>query len=379
MEKQFDKFKIKFNNKQPHINIVGIIKDDNDVSVKYFCTKCKQYFTKSWAKSLYCNGCPICANKLIIKGVNDVATTHPWVLQYFVNKEDAYSLPYGTQKRVKLKCPICGKIKTSEVLNLINCGFRCDYCSDNVSFPNKFSRAILENLNVDNLQVEYSPIWIAPKRYDNYFEYKGNKYILEMDGGFHFINNTYTKDSVEISKNTDKYKDDLAKKHGIEVIRIDCRDLNPFSIKNKIEESKLKEIFDLSIVDWQECIKKGSGNLLIEACELFNKYKMSVSEISKKLQMTRGSIRKYLKIGTECGLCNYDLKNCQNSKFKVLYLYRNGNFIGTYKGFSNLIKYLEKNHPNINFNLKCIQSMYYSNRHYCKYKGFIISDKEITD
>ena len=35
------------------------------------------------------SGCPVCSNKIIIHGINDVATTHPQYIKYFKNADDA--------------------------------------------------------------------------------------------------------------------------------------------------------------------------------------------------------------------------------------------------------------------------------------------------
>ena len=42
---------------------------------------------------------------------------------------------------------------------------------------------------MENFIAEYSPYWAGRKRYDNYFEYNGQAYILEMDGAWHYKDN----------------------------------------------------------------------------------------------------------------------------------------------------------------------------------------------
>ena len=81
--------------------------------------------------------------------------------------------------------------------------------------------------------------------YDNYFVYNNKEYILEMDGGFHSIDNLMNGQTVEESKSIDDYKDTMAKEHGIEVIRIDCyyksKDRLEY-VKQNIIDSKLNKI-----------------------------------------------------------------------------------------------------------------------------------------
>lgn len=35
-------------------------------------------------------GCPVCKNQRVVKGINDIATTHPQYIKYFVNNDDTY-------------------------------------------------------------------------------------------------------------------------------------------------------------------------------------------------------------------------------------------------------------------------------------------------
>ena len=45
------------------------------------------------------SGCPVCSNRMIIAGINDVATTHPKFTIYFKNKEDAKKYSAGSSKK----------------------------------------------------------------------------------------------------------------------------------------------------------------------------------------------------------------------------------------------------------------------------------------
>lgn len=56
----------------------------------------------SWspiAFSMYRNGCPVCANKVIIKGINDLWTTHPHIAKLLTNEEDGYNVTFGSAKK----------------------------------------------------------------------------------------------------------------------------------------------------------------------------------------------------------------------------------------------------------------------------------------
>lgn len=47
--------------------------------------------------------CNVCANRKVIKGVNDIAATHPEYIKYFVDINDAYTHSFGMAKKVLTK------------------------------------------------------------------------------------------------------------------------------------------------------------------------------------------------------------------------------------------------------------------------------------
>ena len=94
------------------------------------------------------NDCPYCSNQKVLKGYNDIATTHSHYARYFVNINDAHNHSYGSNKKVELKCPECKHIKTMTINNLTRQGLSCDLCSDGISYPEKLMASILTKLNI---------------------------------------------------------------------------------------------------------------------------------------------------------------------------------------------------------------------------------------
>lgn len=48
----------------------------------------------------------------MIEGVNDITTTDPWMIPFFINKELAKEYYHGNRKdKINLVCPDCGRIK----------------------------------------------------------------------------------------------------------------------------------------------------------------------------------------------------------------------------------------------------------------------------
>lgn len=247
--------------------------------------------------------CPVCTNRIAVKGYNDIATIRPDLVPYFDNLEDSYTVTINNTKKMNMHCILCGYKKLFPTDKLSSRGFSCPICGDGVSYPNKFSRGLLFQLPVSNIIFEYSPKWANGRRYDNYFEYQGNKYILEMDGGFHYKNNSMSSLSIEEVQAIDKEKDILANNHGIEVIRIDCKESNKEYISKNILCSKLSTIFNLSDIDWIECDKYGTKNLIKSMCDDYNYYK-NVDKLCEIYNRKRNVIQSYLRKGYNLGWCS---------------------------------------------------------------------------
>lgn len=259
-------------------------------------------------------GCPYCSGNAILVGFNDLWTTSPETAKMLTNPKDGYLVSKGSGQKKNFTCPLCNKRQNKIVKNVVNRTLQCTYCGDGVSFPNKFGRALLDQLIGDDYIPEYSPDWIGLHKYDNYFIYHDNHYVLEMDGGFHYEENDFSSNSLEERQLIDKLKDELANSHGINVIRIDCCESSCSYIVQNIMGSVLNEIFDLSNVDWQKCDMQAQKNLIKEACDLYMSGVKSTDEISKKIKVGRGTAVGYLKKGAEFGWCDYDPKKSHIGK-----------------------------------------------------------------
>ena len=323
--KRTSEFKVEigevFQDKTRDITIIDrkIEIDTSGIKRKYCKYKCNRDNYESWILEfslLKGIGCACCSNRFTIKGVNDVATTHPYLTKYFVNIDDAYKYSYASGKKAWMKCPDCGAIKYIEISTLYRYGISCSKCSDKISYPNKFGFNLLEQLQID-FETEYNPEWIKPKRYDFYFELNDKKYIIEMDGGFHNKDNNLSGQTKEESKVIDDEKDRLARLHGIEVIRINCAYSNIETrfeyIKNSIiQNNKLNRLFDLSEINWLEIDKYACSSLIKVACEYW-KVMPDATQIAKIMKIHRNTILKYLKIGaTKFNWCDYNPKKIQN-------------------------------------------------------------------
>jgi len=293
-------------------------------------------------------GCNVCHGKKVLKGYNDIATTHPELIKYFVDIEDAYNFTYGTENKIKLKCPDCGYEKEMYISSLIKVGFGCPRCGDKVSYPNKFIRNFLDQLNEEYLP-EYSPDWAYIKHdnqkingnkiYDIYLPNKNE--IWEIHGIQHYEINGFTLcggRTLKEEQENDKIKEELAIYNGItNYIIIDARYSDMEYIKNSLLSISETKRYDLSNIKWEKCHEFACSSLVKTACDLWNSGIKSTLEISQLMKLNRTTIIKYLKQGSKLlGWCDYDSKeemknsgsnNGGYNKRKIIQVSLNGEFI----------------------------------------------------
>jgi hypothetical protein len=293
-----------------------IRKKNNKKFYKYHCLKCNysgeivEYDLKGGG------GCSCCWGKTVIKGTNDVATTYPYLVKYFVNIEDAYTHTYSSPKPVKFKCLTCGNIKTMSLNTFSKNGIMCNRCSDGRSYGEKLFFDIFIQLNV-KFETEYSPNWVGKRRYDFYFKHNNEDYICEVNGRQHYVGGFERvggRNLQEEQKN-DRSKKQLALDNGIKpenYIVIDCRKSELEWIKNNengILNSRLNELFDLSKINWLKAEISTSSSRMKNACDLKrNNPEMTTTDISKIVGVNYGVIREYLVRGTKLKWCYYNPK-----------------------------------------------------------------------
>lgn len=322
---------------------------------KYKCNKC---LNEDWInESCLLNqnqGCNVCcmSSHKIVKGVNDIATTNPWMMKYLVDLEDGYNHSKCSKDNVEMKCPYCGNIVKRKILYLYSNGFVCKKCGDGISYPNKFMFNMLQQMGLD-FETEYSPDWLLNRKFDFYIP--SINLIIEMDGGLGHGNKIHTKSrryiSKEDSKNADDWKDEQARKHNISVIRINCNypliETRFEFIKNNVLNSQLNSIFNLNAIEWDEIYKYCAGNLVKEICEYQRKHEKSIEELSDIFKLGKTTLRRYLKIGDKLGWCKYNGSKTKKRNSKIIEVYYNNTYVDTYESIS----YIERNSYEL-FNFK---------------------------
>lgn len=360
-----------------------IKKTNNNYSVKMYKYKCHNcgYIGKYRTDALGKHGCPVCNNKKVIRNFNDVSTTNPELIKYFVNEEDIYTHVKGSEKKVLMKCPECGYEKEMSVRTLYESGFGCPKCGDGFSYPNKIMFNLLFSMNIDFIN-EYSSVWSDNKRYDFYFKYNNEEYIIEMNGEQHYATgfSSLGGRTLEQEQENDVYKKELAIRNGIKeenYIVIDCRKSDIDWIKGNILKSRLNKIFNLSVIDWSGIDKMSQSSLVKEVCDYWNNKEENetTNDLSNKFKLDKKTIRIYLKKGNEFGWCNYDpkkesIKNYVNlaiSNSKRVEIFKDGKSLGVFNSCSELSRKSVELF-NIKLNGSAIGAV--ANGKYNQHKGF---------
>lgn len=371
-----------------NIKIIDKIRIPNGKSTRkgyeYICLDCgyKSHITES--NLLKGHGCSVCRpySNVVKRSVNDIATTNPELMKYFVNIEDAFTYSNGTARKFKFKCPDCGNIEMYNVSKVISRGFSCKFCSDGISYPNKFMINLLYqlklNCEISSFEKEKKFNWCTfpsfkdknKLTYGIYdFVINEKNIIIEMDGGLGHGNCVFSKaqTSIEETIYNDKMKDILANKHGYKVIRVDCNyNDNKFNYIYKNILSCFNDIFNLDNIDWDYIKEKSNKNKVKEACDMWNSG-LKIISISNALGIKRGTISKYLKLGNELKWCNYnasdEFKKCIERKNKQIVCLENNKI---YKSAIECERISEKE-----FGIKLLSnSIYKSCNKKVAYKGY---------
>ena len=367
---------------------IGDVVGNNRI-LKRKCKEIKYKSQKSYARQYYCkclkcgyegwkfesvlhdsSQCSVCdkSPKIVVEGINDIPTTAPWMIPYFQGGyNEAKQYTKCSHFKIKPICPFCRNIKNKKIAisniyysNGISCA-----CNDNMSYPNKLMYNILKIKNIEFIS-EFSPAWIKPKRYDFYIPSKN--IIIEMDGGWHYINNNLSGKSKEESHKIDFFKDTKAFEHNITVYRIDCKKSDPDYIYDSIVKSDLNLLLSISRSEIMYADSLSHSNLVKEVCAYKNNHNnMTSSTVAKHFNLCRDTVQIYIKIGVKYGWCK-PFKPYLN--YKCVLLSKDGIDVGIFKNAERVSIYL-KHKNNIDIPANQIRRFVLDG---IDYKGFSFKD-----
>ena len=295
----------------------GKIYDRKEKRYRYQCNVCG--WNNGWAiennLSSHKKGCSCCAGKTIVHGINDIATTHPHLVKYFKNHNDAFLYAAHANCCVELVCPDCGSVRNDYSIDLLSrSGFRCKECADGISYPEKFINAFLKQLNVEyKLQLNRTTYdWCRGYRYDFWFKFNDEEYLVEVHGSQHYYEQKNLARNLSDIQQNDYAKKELALLNGFDdnhYIVLNCSESRLNWIKNEIEHSYFATLIDLTTINWIKCHEFACSSLIKEVCEYWQSHHtspISTREVAEHFQLSMPTVRSYLYYGNKLNLCEYD-------------------------------------------------------------------------
>jgi len=277
---------------------------------------------------------------------NTLRATHPHLVKFLNNDEDADKYSRGSKTSVPMHCPDCGYEKDFLICTLVNQKFTCPRCSDRVSYNEKFIISLFEQLSL-NFKPQLSKTtfeWCSSYRYDNYIY--DIDCVVEAMGIQHYEEIKGWNSLKEVQEN-DKIKENLAKDNHIKnYIILYCRKSEDLKwIKNSImsrnitrpNQPCLAELLDFKEedIDWLKAHKDGLKNLVKICCNMWSSGIRNTVKIAGILKSTTsGTVGKYLKQGAELGWCDYDPKEVMANQE---YNYKKVICLTTNKVFESLV------------------------------------------
>lgn len=129
------------------------------------------------------------------------------------------------------------------------------------------------------------------------------------------------------------------------MITINCSQSKFEFIKNEIEKSLLKNIFDLSLLNWAEIGKNAEKSIVKEVCDAYKNRTKYTGQLCKEFHVYKTTIIRYLKRRVSIGLLTKEEERlrCKKRK-KYFYCVFNEEWEKLYIGLGveSLVSYLKK-------------------------------------
>lgn len=275
----------------------------NKKAYKVRCSTCLQHIEREEYDIENSKNCAVCFNREIVKGFNDVATTHPWVLKNAVNKEVLYKNSFGSLEKVVIQCPTCYKAQNISIVDLTGRGFSCS-CSTSSLGEQIFESCL--RINEVSYEKEYY-IKGSNRRYDFYLpEYNT---IVEIHGSQHY-RETKGWGTLSETQENDANKKKKALSLGYKFIELNWGSSNTQALLKEIK-SKFVYMKDFNIYKELETLPE-----LKRIVQLWEENPYNSRLIEKELKVGATTRKKLLRQAKGLGLIEYDSEFAQ-SKNKI--------------------------------------------------------------
>ena len=220
-------------------------------------------------------GCPVCANQIFVRGINDLQTKYPDIAAEWSEKNDITPdmVVAGSHTKYYFKCSHCGHEWKASLISRIR-GNGCPKCSSSLhtSIPEQVIYRCLKK-SLPSASNSYKPNWLNGKEIDIYLP--TIRVGIEYDGsGWH----------QAISRDIEKTK--KLKLHGIDLIRIrepKCPSINDGSIQIVTPEPKNDLQYLKKAIDDLFCVLNDSFHANIDlSCNIDEVYQEELMKYRNK-------------------------------------------------------------------------------------------------
>ncbi len=184
--------------------------------VAWLCSKCGYIWEAVINNRVNGRGCPCCANKVAVKGVNDLATTHPEIAKEWYQPLNGdvtpHDVTHGCGKKYSWLCPR-GHVYSATVLHRTNgVGTKCPICNSGrqTSFTEQALFYYVKKVFPSAVN-SYKDIFVKGMELDIYIP--DLKIGIEYDG-------VYWHHKKRATYEREQRKYDICKEHGIKLFRV---------------------------------------------------------------------------------------------------------------------------------------------------------------
>lgn len=157
--------------------------------LEWVCTVGHSYQSIVKNRTIQGQGCPFCSGRAVLKGFNDIATTHPVLVSELVNENDGFLYSKGSEKKLEWICSFGHKWKSSPSSRIVSDTriSGCPICFNKTSKAETILREeCSKRFNLISLDHTYR-IPVPFKKWksmqvDIHFSYLNLDVILEYDG-----------------------------------------------------------------------------------------------------------------------------------------------------------------------------------------------------
>lgn len=223
--------------------------------------------------------------------LNKVPVKHPDLIGYFKNGfQEAKKYVSGSHYKNNLRCVNCKSEKQMKICNFTRRGFACSKCSSGISFPERFTSSLLDEIGFEyETQKRFEgKNW----RFDFYIPHL--ELVIEVHGAQHFGNGWTTKDEVVVNDNNKRkfIKFEL----GLNYAAIDISVSEPYYAWSMLEQSDYLKPY-MQNVDYDTVVERCNDSVLNKNHNnIIRDYERGVrlSELSRKYEIDRGTVKHML-------------------------------------------------------------------------------------